>query len=101
MEGAWYQRSNSYRSQGGATIEQLRQSTQANIKVERETPGCPERLIYISSPNSPTEPLCRAQEALLCVQDRLASFNSSETVHMVRMMQMGVLLAFCDFLDQG
>ena len=64
--------------QGGATIEQLRQSTRANIKVERETQGCPERLICISSAAAPAQPLCPAQDALFCVQDRLNGLDSSE-----------------------
>ena len=72
--------------QGGAAIEQLRQSTQAHIKIERETPGCLERLICISSASSAAEPSCRAQEALLCVQDRLAGMDSAEPVQMVRIM---------------
>lgn len=70
--------------QGGATIEQLRQSTQAHIKIERETPGCLERLICISSATGTLEPQCRAQEALLCVQDRLVGADTAELVHMVR-----------------
>ena len=64
--------------QGGATIEQLRQSTRANIKVERETQGCLERLICISSAAAPAQPLCPAQDALFCVQDRLNGLDSSE-----------------------
>ena len=64
--------------QGGATIEQLRQSTRANIKVERETQGCLDRLICISSPAAPAQPLCPAQDALFCVQDRLNGLDSSE-----------------------
>ena len=64
--------------QGGATIEQLRQSTRANIKVERESQGCLERLICISSAAAPAQPLCPAQDALFCVQDRLNGLDSSE-----------------------
>ena len=64
--------------QGGATIEQLRQSTRANIKVERETQGCLDRLICISSAAAPAQPLCPAQDALFCVQDRLNGLDSSE-----------------------
>ena len=69
--------------QGGATIEQLRQSTRANIKVERETQGCLERLICISSAAAPAEPLCPAQDALFCVQDRLNGLDSSEACQTV------------------
>ena len=69
--------------QGGATIEQLRQSTQASIKVERETQGCSERLICISSAAAPAEPLCPAQDALFCVQDRLNGLDGSEACQTV------------------
>ena len=72
--------------QGGAAIEQLRQSTRAHIKVERETQGCPERLICISSAAAPGEPLCPAQEVLFCVQDRLAGLDTPEALQMVRLL---------------
>lgn len=76
--------------QGGCNIEQLRQSTKATIKVERDTPGCSDRLICISSADSAAEPLCRAQEALLSIQERLSVMDTSEPLQTVRFVQTTV-----------
>jgi hypothetical protein len=73
--------------QAGCNIEQLRQSTKATIKVERDTPGCPDRLICISSMASAAEPLCHAQEALFSIHERLSVMDTSEPFEMVRNLQ--------------
>lgn len=64
--------------QGGSVIQQLRDTTGARIKVEPEVSGCSERLIALSSPDEPGADLCRAQEALFAVQDRMTEADSGQ-----------------------
>ncbi|CAL8468952.1 g8493 [Coccomyxa elongata] len=83
---------------GGLTIQQMRDSTGARIKVEPEVVGCSDRLISFSSPDEPGADWCRAQEALFAVQGRLteAEAPQEDSCCMVRMViehaQVGCVL---------
>ena len=52
--------------------------------MERDSPGCLDRLICISSATSAAEPLCRAQEALFSIHERLSVMDTSEPFETVR-----------------
>jgi poly(rC)-binding protein 2/3/4 len=65
---------------GGEIAKQLRNETQAKIRIGESVPGCEERVITIFSPSGETntiedteDKVCPAQDALFRVHEKLAT----------------------------
>ena len=65
---------------GGEIAKQLRNDTQAKIRIGESVPGCDERVVTIFSPSSETnaiedteDKVCPAQDALFRVHEKLAT----------------------------
>lgn len=56
---------------GGDVIASLRASTGARVKLDPPLAGCPDRVLHVSAPGTPS-PSCPATAALLAAHDRLA-----------------------------
>lgn len=91
-------RTGSIIGKGGEYIQGLRQSTGAKIKIANTMPGCDERAVHITSPDS--EELFPAQQALLALLERIfadeVDEEGGEAKVMVRLLvdnsQVGPLL---------
>eukprot|EP00803_Ostreobium_quekettii_P006325 evm.model.scf_387.2 EVM.evm.TU.scf_387.2 scf_387:54486-59494(+) len=78
-------RTGSIIGKGGEYIQGLRQSTGAKIKIANTMPGCDERAVHITSPDS-NEELVPAQDALLKLLDRIFTDEVDEEGEEVKVM---------------
>lgn len=63
---------------GGAHIKQIREATGARVRVDDNVQGCPERVVWIQSTDSPPGHLCPAQNALQDVMARMMSIDTAD-----------------------
>lgn len=78
-------RTGSIIGKGGEYIQALRQSTGAKIKIANTMPGCDERAVHITSPDSNDE-LVPAQQALLTLLERIFADEVDEEGDQAKVM---------------